>query len=71
MPITTREQFDESYRLWASAAAEHDRMMADAMAGKPIDMDLMHQQIAELEQLHEAWMLKSARFVLWKTSHDA
>ncbi len=71
MATATREQFDETYRLWASVTAEHNQLMADAMAGKPTKMDLMHQQIAEIERLHEAWMLQSARFVNWQTPHDA
>lgn len=65
MDPITRKEFEASYLLWAAATAEHQSMMADAMAGKPIDVDLMHQQLAQVERLHEDWTMKSKGFVQW------
>ncbi|MEJ8852500.1 hypothetical protein [Variovorax rhizosphaerae] len=66
MTEASRNQFEEAYLLWAGAIETHKVMMDDAMVGKTVDVDQMHQLLAEIEDLHQDWMRKSTSFVHWK-----
>ncbi|WP_213957540.1 hypothetical protein [Variovorax sp. dw_954] len=62
----TREEFEDSYRRWRCVAAQHSQMLLDAMAGKPVSIDRMHQVIAEMERLQDDWCAKSWGHIRWE-----
>ncbi|MDB5828400.1 MAG: hypothetical protein JWQ73_2620 [Variovorax sp.] len=62
--MVTREEFHAAYDAWKAATDKHKRMMSAVMHGEPLNAGRMHQQLAEIERLHEDWMRKAEPFVL-------
>ena len=45
--MVTREEFHAAYDAWKAANDEHKLIMEAVMEGLPLDVDKMHQRLAE------------------------
>lgn len=60
--MPTRDKWVETYDSWLRANDQHKDLMSAVMNGQPLDEKAMHQKTAEVDRLHEDWMLLAKKF---------